>query len=168
VDDQLALMDHLGHDTFHMIGCCIGCSFALKMIERAPGRVTAAVLQQPIGIVAANASLFAGMWRDWAGELLARRPDVDPERLEAFGTRMWEGEFVLSVSPEFVRTVETPLLVLPGIDDFHPGSTAHEVAELARNAVVVEPWKDSAANIALAVDRVRAFLRERTPVAPAS
>lgn len=168
VDDQVALMDHLGHDTFHVIGCCIGCSFALKLIERAPGRVTAAVLQQPIGIVEDNAGRFAGMWRDWAGELVTRQPDVDRERLEAFGTRMWDGEFVLSVSREFVRTVETPLLVLPGVDEFHPGVTGHEVAELAQDAVVVEPWKDSAANIGRAVDRVRDFLRERTPVAPAS
>src|ERR1700676_1708418 len=52
--DQLALLDHLGIDRFHVIGCCIGGSFALKLIEQAPERVTAAVLEQPIGIADGN------------------------------------------------------------------------------------------------------------------
>jgi pimeloyl-ACP methyl ester carboxylesterase len=48
--DQLALLDHLGVHRFHVMGCCIGPSFALKLIELAPERVVAAVLEQPIGI----------------------------------------------------------------------------------------------------------------------
>jgi pimeloyl-ACP methyl ester carboxylesterase len=39
--DQLALMDHLGHRRFHAVGCCIGCSFILKLAELAPQRITA-------------------------------------------------------------------------------------------------------------------------------
>jgi pimeloyl-ACP methyl ester carboxylesterase len=163
VDDQLALMDHLGHDSFHVIGCCIGCSYALKLIERAPERVTAAVLQQPIGIVGDNRTLFAGMWREWGQQLAARREDIDPDTLEAFGTRMWEGEFVLSVPREFVGSCPAPLLVLPGIDQFHPTATGREVGELAPRAEVVEPWKDTPEHVRRAVERAREFLRERTP-----
>jgi pimeloyl-ACP methyl ester carboxylesterase len=164
VDDQLALMDHLGHESFHVIGCCIGCSYALKLTERAPGRVSAAVLQQPIGIDGDNRALFAGMWREWGQQLAARREDIDPDTLEAFGTRMWEGEFVLCVPREFVRSCPTPLLVLPGIDQFHPTAIGREVAELAPMAELVEPWKDTPENVQRAVDRVREFLRERTNV----
>jgi len=164
VGDQLALMDHLGHRSFHVLGCCIGCSYALMLAERAPERITSAVLQQPIGIVEGNRNAFTGMWRDWAGELAGRRPDIDAGTLEAFGTRMWEeGEFVLSVSRDAVRSLATPLLVLPGIDDFHPTETGREVAALAPNAEIVEPWKDSPEHIREAVDRAREFLREHTP-----
>src|SRR5205807_2925388 len=106
------------------------------MIERAPGRVTAAVLEQPIGIEGGNRALFDGMWRDWGRRLAGSREDIDPEALEAFGTRMWAGDFVLSVSRELVRSCPTPLLVLPGIDQFHPTAIGHEVAELAPSAEV--------------------------------
>src|SRR5277367_1091636 len=58
VRDQLALLDHLGIGEFHVIGCCIGGSYILKLIEEAPTRVLAAVLEQPIGIVDANRHLF--------------------------------------------------------------------------------------------------------------
>jgi pimeloyl-ACP methyl ester carboxylesterase len=162
VGDQLALMSHLGHERFHVLGCCIGCSYALGLAERAPDRVTAAVLEQPIGVVDDNRELFRSMWRGWA-EQLAGRPDVTPAAMEAFGARMWQGEFVLSVSREAVRSCATPLLVLPGIDQFHPGATGREVAELAPNAEVMEPWKDSPELIQQAVERVRSFLRGHTP-----
>jgi pimeloyl-ACP methyl ester carboxylesterase len=163
IGDQLALMDHLGLRRFHVLGCCIGCSYALGLSERAPGRVASAVLEQPIGFVADNRELFANMWREWAGQLGARRADIDPATLESFGTAMWGGEFVLSVSRDFVRSCPTPLLVLPGIDPFHPGPIGHEVAELAPDAEVVDPWKDSPEHIAQAVERVRDFLRRHTP-----
>src|ERR1700704_1963791 len=48
-DDQLGLMDHLGIHQFFFFGNCIGGSFALKLMERAPERVGAAVLRQPLG-----------------------------------------------------------------------------------------------------------------------
>jgi pimeloyl-ACP methyl ester carboxylesterase len=169
VGDQLGLLDHLGVDSFHVLGCCIGCSYALKLIERAPGRVAAAVLEQPIGIVEDNRELFRGMWREWAGQLVAGRSDLDPAGVEAFGARMWDGDFVLSVPPELVRRCATPLLVLPGIDAFHPNEIGRQVAELAPDAVVVEPWKDTREHVQQAVERVRDFLREHTPAgAPAT
>jgi pimeloyl-ACP methyl ester carboxylesterase len=39
VDDQLALLDHLGVERFLVMGCCIGGSYILKLIEQAPDRV---------------------------------------------------------------------------------------------------------------------------------
>src|SRR5437660_9110816 len=48
-DDQLGLLDHLGIRQFFFFGNCIGGSFALKLMERAPDRVVAGVLSQPIG-----------------------------------------------------------------------------------------------------------------------
>ena len=48
-DDQLGLMDHLGIDRFFVMGLCIGGPFVLKLLERAPERVLAGVLCQPVG-----------------------------------------------------------------------------------------------------------------------
>jgi len=161
--DQLGLLDHLGIDRCHVLGCCIGCSYALKLAELAPGRLASAVLEQPIGIVDDNRELFRSMWREWGRELAARRADVDLDAVEAFGTSMWAGEFVLSVSREFVRSCPTPLLVLPGVDQFHPGEIGREVAALAPDAEKLEPWKDTPELVQAAVERVREFLREHTP-----
>lgn len=165
VSDQIGLLDHLGIERFHVLGCCIGCSHALRLIQRAGDRVAAAVLEQPIGIVDDNRELFDNAWREWGRQLSERRPDVDAETLEAFGTRMWRGEFVLSVPREMLRWCETPLLVLPGIDQFHPTEVGREVAKLAPKAQLCDPWKDTPELIRAAVARVREFLRERTPAA---
>jgi pimeloyl-ACP methyl ester carboxylesterase len=163
VDDQIRLLDHLDVDRCHVLGCCIGCSHALGLIQRAPDRIASAVLQQPIGIVDDNRELFRNMWREWGQQLSGRRSDIDPATLEAFGTRMWEGEFVLNVTRDFVRTIGTPMLVLPGVDPFHPGSIGREIAELAPNARAVDPWKDSPEHVRAAIESVRTFLRENTP-----
>src|SRR5262249_37440288 len=48
--DHLALMDHLGHRRFHVMGGCIGATFCLTLCEMAAERITAAVLQNPIGL----------------------------------------------------------------------------------------------------------------------
>ena len=42
-------MDHLGIGSFLYMGYCIGGSFAMKLIQRAPDRVKAAVVCQTIG-----------------------------------------------------------------------------------------------------------------------
>ncbi len=48
-DDQLRLMDHLGIRKFFFVGNCIGGSFALKLMERAPDRVVAWIVSRQIG-----------------------------------------------------------------------------------------------------------------------
>ena len=161
--DHLALMDHLGVDAFHVFGCCIGGSFALKLIELAPTRVVSAVLQQPVGITEGNAPLYEEMWRSWAGGLPARDQNLDRDAIERFGIEMWTGDFVLSVSRDFVRSCTTPLMVLPGTESYHPTATGREIGELAAEAVVVEPWNDSELHIAEATTTVRGFLKTHTP-----
>src|SRR5262245_3474932 len=48
-DDQLGLMDHLGIGQFFFFGNCIGGPFGMKLMERAPQRVVAALLSQAVG-----------------------------------------------------------------------------------------------------------------------
>ena len=104
------------------------------------------------------------MWRTRGAALLERQPSLDASTLEEFGAAMWGGaEFVVSVDRDFVRACPTPLLVLPGADDHHPGATAREVAALAPHAEVFEPWKEAPEDTARAVQAVRDFLtRHRT------
>lgn len=140
LEDQLALMDHLGQERFHVMGGCIGCSYALGLCQAAPDRVTSAVLQNPIGLSEGNRPKFHAMFDDWADELRSSHPELDGAALNAFGDRMFGGEFVFTVGRDFVRACKTPLLVMPGGDDFHPRAVAEEIVALAPDAELLAPW----------------------------
>ena len=160
--DQLAVMDHLGVDRFLVFGCCIGGPFILKLIALAPERVVAAVLEQPVGIIASNRELFDNIWKQWREQLMNKRGDLGSDEIEAFATAMWAADFAVSVTREQVRSFGTPMLVLPGVDEFHPTETGREIAALARAAELLEPWKDPE-HLAAATEAVGRFLRDHTP-----
>jgi pimeloyl-ACP methyl ester carboxylesterase len=169
-NDQLGLAGYLGLDRFHVVGQCIGSSYALTLTKRAPERIASAVLVQPIGLDDSNHAhwpdtkrfLASHFFETWSEELLRKRPELDMATLEKFARRMFGGEFVFSVSREDVRSCTTPLLVLPGIDPVHPGTIGREVALLARNAEMMDQWKGPEL-IPKAVERVRGFLKTHTP-----
>lgn len=161
-DDQLGLLDHLGIDRFAVLGCCIGGSFILKLVERAPERIVAAVLEQPIGVQDSNREMFAGMQSSWADELAGARPDLPRGEIDTFLAAMWGQEFVVSVERRVIESCPVPLLVLPGIDDFHPTETGRQIAAMAPNAEVIEPWKDTPERISAATERVRVWLQDKT------
>jgi pimeloyl-ACP methyl ester carboxylesterase len=160
-EDQLALVDHLGVDLFLVMGCCIGGSFVLRLATAAPDRILAGVLEQPIGVLPANQELFAGLQASWAEETAAKQghPDHTREQLDAFLAAMWAEDFVVSVDRAAIATIRTPLLVLPGIDDYHPTEAGREVAGLAPNAESLERWKETPELVAEATERVRQWLR---------
>jgi pimeloyl-ACP methyl ester carboxylesterase len=160
--DHVALLDHLRIERCHLVGGCIGGAFALRLIEAAPARVAAAVLQQPIGLLD-NRDVFYALFDSWAAEL-AQQPgrQLDASALAELRERLYGGDFVFSVSRDFVRSCSTPLLVLMGNDVYHPSETSREIVELAPHAELIESWKD-AASIPETVSRVRAFLRQHVP-----
>ncbi len=160
--DHIALMDHLRIDRAHVLGGCIGGPYCLGVMQAAPERVAAAVLQQPIGYDGENRPAFYDMFDSWANELKPQRPDVDPEAWIAFRNRMYGGDFVFNVSREFVRTCEIPMLVLLGNDRYHPSVTSREIVELAPHAELVEHWKEPEV-VGQTVERVRSFLALHTP-----
>src|SRR6267378_4728289 len=83
-DDQLGVMDHLGIRQFFFFGNCIGGPFALKLMERAPERVVAGVLSQPIGHRPESPDVMYSSGLTWAKELRERRPDVSMETIEKY------------------------------------------------------------------------------------
>jgi pimeloyl-ACP methyl ester carboxylesterase len=170
-DDQLGLLDHLGIRQFVFFGNCIGGSFALKLMERAPERVVAGVLSQPIGHRPENPDVMYDSGRDvWAKELRARRADVSMETIEKYLHNLYRArpDFVYSVSRDFARSCQTPVLVLPDDTAAHAYQVAIDVASLAPNAdVSVYPWKDPPELKARTVNRVRNFLKAHLPVTAA-
>ena len=159
--DHLALMDHLGIRRAHIMGGCIGVSFCLKMCEMAPERVAAAVLQNPIGD-ADNRQVFVNLVETWAKDMRARPAGLDEAALKTFANSMFGGDFVFSVSRDFVRGCKIPMLVMPGDDAPHPKVIGEEIASLAPNAEIMREWKGPA-HLAEAIKRVEAFLDRHTP-----
>jgi pimeloyl-ACP methyl ester carboxylesterase len=160
-EDQAGLLDHLGIDRCILMGCCVGCSFALKFIEQAPQRIEAAVLMQPIGRPAGAPAGIADAYLRWGQELMEKRQDIDQATLDGFVENMWrKHEFVFSVDRDFVRSCQTPMLVLPGNDRAHPHEIGVEVAELAPNAEMVDPWKEPPQAMQDALNRIRRFFVE--------
>ena len=161
-DDQLALLDFLGADRTHAMGGCIGSSYALALCARAPARVSAAVLQNPIGLTSDNRPLFMAMFDDWASGLRKNGREVSDDAQTEFRERMFGGDFVFSVTRDFVRACPVPLLILAGNDEFHPTAVAEEIAELAPDAELVYNW---AGRYDETAERMRQFLTEHTPAA---
>ncbi|HZT06419.1 MAG TPA: alpha/beta hydrolase [Chloroflexota bacterium] len=158
--DHLNLMNHLGIGQFCVLGCCIGCSYALKLVERAPERVVCAVIEQPVGISEENREVLPNALAGrWAKDLLEQRPSLDPAQLDAFRQRMFGGDFVFSVSREFVRSCETPMLVMPGNNLDHPTAIGREIASLAPNSETLEDWRYPSDVVPNTVARIWKFLR---------
>ena len=133
----------------------------MGLIQAAPHRVTAAVLFQPIGLLN-NRQAFFEMFDGWVDELKSVRSGVSTDVREAFKKSMYGGDFLFTVSREFVARCETPLLVLLGNDLYHPEETSREVAALAPNATLIEHWKEPEHQPA-AKQAVERFLAKHTP-----
>ena len=168
-DDQLGLMDHLGIDKFMVLGFCIGGPFIWNLLKRAPDRVVAAVLAQPSGSRPELRDYFYdNNMKNWGPELVKRRSDVTMEMVDKFVTRMYRSnpDFVFTVTRDFVRQCQTPVLILPEDVPAHPYAVAMETAMLApRSEVSIYPWKEPKERIPLAVRQIRSFLRAHRPAA---
>ena len=163
-DDQLELMNCLGAEKFFVLGCCIGCSFALKLAERAPDRVVVAVLEQPVGRDAENKDVLAeNLYRRWVKAIVENNPEVDTETAVAFGQRMCGGDFVLSVSRDFVKSCTTPLMVMPGDTLDHPRATGEEIATLAQNVEYISDWRYPPSATPAAVESIKRFFEAHLP-----
>jgi len=167
-DDQLGLMDHLGVREFMVMGFCIGGPFIWNMLRRASERVVAAVLAQPSGFRPELPDLFyQNNIKGWGPPLCERRPDITMAMVDVFLRTMYGAnpDFVFTVTRDFVRNCQTPILVLPDDVPAHPYAVAMESALLAPNAQVsLYPWKEPAERIPLAVRHVRGFLRANRPL----
>jgi pimeloyl-ACP methyl ester carboxylesterase len=166
-DDHIGLMDHLRIDKFMVMGFCIGGPFIWNLLERAPNRVVAAVLAQPSGSRPEARDLFYdNNIKGWGPELVKRRSDVTMATVDKFLTKMYRTnpDFVFTVTRDFVKSCQTPVLILPDDIPAHPYAVAMEAAMLAPKAEVsIFPWKEPKERIPLAVRQIRSFLRSHRP-----
>src|SRR5262249_24777145 len=97
-DDQLGLMDHLGIDKFMVMGFCIGGPFIWSLLKRAPNRIAAAVLAQPVGWrpEMRDRKYPGAFWTNWGAMLTAKRPEISLQSTDLFVTKMFE------TNPDFV------------------------------------------------------------------
>ena len=170
-DDHIGLMDHLGIDKFVVMGFCIGGPFIWNLLKRAPNRIAAAVLAQPVGWrpEMRDRKYQGAFWASWGATLTAKRPEISLQTTDQFVTRMFEtdSDFVFTVTRDFVRSCQNPVLILPDDVPAHPFAVAMECAMLAPNAEVsMFPWKEPKERIPLAVRQIRSFLRAHRPQSP--
>jgi pimeloyl-ACP methyl ester carboxylesterase len=167
-DDHLGLMDHLGIDTFAVMGFCIGGPFIWNLLKRAPNRVVAGVLAQPSGWRPEMPTLnYDTNMTGWGPALVKRRPEITMETVQTFLTKMYGNnpDFVFTVTRDFVHQCQTPVLILPDDIPAHPYAVAMEAAMLAPKAEVsMFPWKEPKERIPLAVRQIHSFLRAHRPV----
>ena len=170
-EDQLGLVDHLGIQEFMVMGFCIGGPFIWNLLKRAPGRIVAAVLAQPSGSRPEMPDLFyQNNIKGWGPALCARRPDITMAMVDAFLNTMYRSnpDFVFTVTRDFVRNCQTPILVLPDDVPAHPYAVAIDSARLAPNSEVsIYPWKESKEQVAEALRHVHKFLGAHAPVTAA-
>jgi pimeloyl-ACP methyl ester carboxylesterase len=167
-DDQLGLMDHLGIDKFMVLGFCIGGPFIGSLLKRAPNRVAAAVLAQPVGWrpEMRDRKYQGAFWSGWPAQITAKRPEITMQTADQFVTKMFETDpdFLFTVTRDFMRSCQNPILVLPDDVPAHPYAVAMECAMLAPKAEVsIFPWKEPKERIPLAVRQIHSFLKAHRP-----
>ena len=171
-EDQLGLMDHLGIEKFGVIGFCIGGPMIHNLLRLAPGRIVAAAFMQPSGYRPEMPDLFyQNNITGWGPPLCERRPEITMDMVHDFLTNMYtnRADFVFTVTRDFVRNLETPILIAPEDVPAHPYAVAMEVADLAPNSEVsIYPWKDSQEHIDEVVEHARRFLKSHVPAGAAA
>ena len=167
-DDQLGLMDHLGIKEFLVMGFCIAGPMIHNLLRLAPERIVAAAMMQPSGFRPEMPDLFyQNNTTGWGPPLCEKRPEVTMEMVHDFLTSMYtnRADFVFTVSRDFVRALQTPLLIAPDNVAAHPYEVAMEVASLAPNSeTTIFPWKDTQQHIDETVAHARRFLKTHEPV----
>ncbi len=166
-EDQLGLMDHLGIKEFLVMGFCIGGPMIHNLLRLAPERIVAAAMMQPSGFRPEIPDIFyQNNIAGWGPPLCEKRPEITMDMVHDFLTNMYtnRADFVFTVTRDFVRTLQTPLLIAPDDVPAHPYQCAMEVASLAPNsAVTIYPWKDSQEHIDEVVEHARRFLKTYAP-----
>ena len=115
-DDQLGLMDYLGIGEFLVMGFCIGGPMIHNLLRLASDRIVAAALMQPSGFRPEMPDIFyQNNIAGWGLPLCEKRPESTMDVVHDFLTSMYtdRADFVFTVSRDFVRGLQTPILTAP-------------------------------------------------------
>ena len=101
-------------------------------------------------------------YSDFTKTMLARDSSLTEDVIKRFGHNMYGGDFVFSVSRDFVKRCPVPLYLQPGTDKPHPAATSAAIEKLAPNLEVQKDWRGPT-YLAESVRRVTDFLARNTP-----
>ncbi|CAB9511771.1 alpha beta family hydrolase [Seminavis robusta] len=177
MDDQIALLDHLEIKRCHIVGSCIGPSYAFNLLVHHPRRFGRCVMLQPIGLARHTTephSQWAGLnhdaawswFSDFAGERVTSKVyqgKEDYETLNGLYERMFQSgrEFVFSITRDQATRIATPLLVFMGRDKSHPAETSRQICRLCQSAELVAIWRNAGPGaLEKAEARIEDFLSE--------
>lgn len=155
MEDQLALLDHLGIDKCHMLGSCIGPSYIFQLLKYHPSRFGRCVMLQPIGLTEHTTEpghVWQGLnknatWQwvgDWAKEMVETGTCTDMALMKSLHDRMFgePRDFVFSITRQEAVQIQHELLVFMGRDIFHPAEAARIISRICPKAELVEKWRD--------------------------
>ena len=165
-EDQLALMSHLGHEQFAVVGMCIGGPYILNLLKSAPQRIVASAVMQTIGRNN-NREEFLAMFDGWAEQLHASDPQGYPqEPLIKLRGRMFENDLTfMAMREEEIEEFTKPMLILDGADTYHPAASSRRLAKLQPHAQRIHEWKEPPA-LQGATEAFVAFFHAHTASAP--
>ena len=126
----------------------------------AADRVAAAVIQNPIGLWE-NRDNWDAAVKGYGETVRKRDPSISQETIDSFGHNMFGGDFVFSVTRDFVKGCHTPLFLQPGTDKPHPAHTSAEIAALSPNVEVQKDWRGPEF-LQESIRKVHAFLERNT------
>lgn len=160
--DQIALLDYLKIKQCHVLGACIGVTFALKLCEMVPDRILSVALMQPIGRVPDNIAYTRKQVREtWVPGILKGNPGLDEKATYSFAERLFDSEFVHSVSRQFIKDCHIPMLIMPGNEVAHPAPVAEELLHLAPRGEYLKFWKGEGRDYS--VPAIRDFFLRHNP-----
>ncbi|HCV00731.1 MAG TPA: hypothetical protein DGL25_05965 [Dehalococcoidia bacterium] len=129
--------------------------------------VVEAALANPIFMANNAAGPFARRIHDDAGfreEIQAMTTAAYVRLIESYADALWpDRPPYFSVDAGWVQNCETPLLILPGSDQFHPTSIAEQICRDAKNALCLDVDCRSEAKVTETIEIIRSFLKEHTP-----
>ncbi|KAL3909641.1 MAG: hypothetical protein SGILL_008006 [Bacillariaceae sp.] len=173
LQDQMAVLEELKIKKCHLLGSCIGPSYAFQLMKHAPKRFGRCVMLQPIGLTKHTTEpddSWDGLNRDatkiwfdvWAKEMQQTKKCSDPELLQQLHTNMFlypSRDFVFSITRQEAARIQHQLLVFMGKDIKHPSETSREIARIAPRAELVQVWRDAGPKkLKAAAARIEAFL----------
>src|SRR5206468_4022072 len=79
--------------------------FIWKLVQRAPERIVAAVVSQPVGFRKESNPMYDNSMQTWGPALVKQRPDLTMDMIDKFLTRMYvtKADFVFSVPRDVVQ-----------------------------------------------------------------
>src|SRR6478735_2384479 len=101
---------------------------------------------------------FDELYAAWRDDVRADHPEASDADWSAVKDNLFGREdYLWSVPDEAVTTIDRPLLVLRGNDEYHPAATSERLAADVPGARLIHTWKQGEA-VAAAESEVGAFL----------